>query len=85
MTESMQFVLTLACVRLKLTPAEAWTASTVNSACAVEQGHDRGRLAEGLLADLVLYRVPNHRTVPYHFGVNHVRSVVKRGRVVVEN
>jgi imidazolonepropionase len=82
MTESMQFVLTLACVRLRLTPAEAFCASTLNGACAVELD-DRGRVAEGLLADLVLFDAPNHRYVPYHFGVNHVRAVVKRGNVVV--
>jgi imidazolonepropionase len=83
MTESMQFVLTLACVRLKMTPAEAFTAATVNGACAVELAEDRGRLAPDLLADIVLFDVPNHRALPYHFGVNHVRTVVKRGKVVV--
>ncbi len=84
MTESMQFVLTLASVKMGLTPAEAFCASTVNAACALELEEDRGRLAEGQLADLVVFDVPNHRLVPCHFGVNHVRTVVKRGKVVVD-
>jgi imidazolonepropionase len=80
----MQFILTLACVRLKMTPAEAITAATVNAAYALER-HDRiGILKEGFQADLMVLDVPNYRYIPYHFATNHVRAVVKKGKVVVE-
>ena len=82
MTESMQIVMSLASMMLRLTPAEALTAATVNAAHAVRAGAEAGSLEPGKLADVVVWEVDDHRAIPYHYGVNLVRSVVKRGRVV---
>lgn len=84
LTESMPMILTLACVNLKLTPAEALVAGTLNAACAIARGHDRGSLEPGKLADLVVWDAPSWRYLPSHFGVSLVHSVIKRGRVVWE-
>ncbi|MCG3133572.1 MAG: Imidazolonepropionase [Planctomycetes bacterium] len=81
-TESPQQVATLACVGLGLRPVEALAAFTRNAACAVGLGHDRGRLAPGYRADLVVLDVPNHRHVAYHHGVNHASCVVRNGGTV---
>lgn len=82
MTESMQIVMSLASMALRMTPAEALTAATANAAEAVGAGCDAGTLEEGKLADAVVWEVDDHRAIPYHYGVNLVRSVVKRGAVV---
>ncbi len=81
-TESMQMIITLACLNMKLTPSEALTASTVNSAMALEKT-DVGNLAKGSKADFVILDVPNHMHIPYHFGVNLVEQVFKKGKRVV--
>jgi imidazolonepropionase len=82
MTESMQIVMALASMALRMTPAEALTAATVNAAEAVGVGCDAGTLEGGKLADVLIWEVDDHRAIPYHYGVNLVRSVVKRGAVV---
>jgi len=82
MTESMQFVITTACLAYGWTAAEAITAATLNAAHAVGLGDEVGSLAPGKRADLLVLDVPNHRVLPYHHGVNHVETVVHHGEVV---
>ncbi|HWJ03347.1 MAG TPA: amidohydrolase family protein, partial [Verrucomicrobiae bacterium] len=81
-TESMQLVLTLACLYLKLTPAESIVAATINSAHAVGAAHKVGSLELGKQADILIMGVPNYNYLAYHFGGNHLDMVIKRGRVV---
>ena len=82
-TESMAIVTTLACVMMRMTPAEAITAATINAAWAVERGDDVGSLDVGKKADIVVWDIPRFTYLPYHFGVNLVETVIKNGRVVV--
>ncbi len=84
MTHSMPMILTLACVQYGLQPAEALTAATVNSAYAMNRGGDVGSLEPGKAGDLVLWDIPNHRYLPYHFGGARASVVVKRGKVIFE-
>jgi len=84
LTESVPMILTLACLQLRMTPAEAVVAATLNAACAIDRGDDRGSLEVGKLADLVVWDAPSWRYLPTHFGVSLVDAVVKRGRVVYE-
>jgi imidazolonepropionase len=85
LTESMPMILTLACVELRMTPAEAVVAATVNAAHAIGRGHDRGSIEFGRWADLVLWDVPTWSYLPTHFGVSLVHKVLKRGKVVYED
>lgn len=82
-TESMPFVMALACHGMRMSPAEALVASTVNAAAAVGRD-DRGSIEDGMLADLVILDAPSHRYIPYRFGMNPVWRVVKMGEVVVD-
>ncbi len=84
MTQSMPMILTLACLQYRLTVAEALSMATVNAACSLGIADRVGRVAPGLQADLVIWSVPNHRYLAYHFGESHARCVLKRGRVVFE-
>ncbi len=81
MCSSMPLMLTLAVTQMRLTPAEAWMAATANAASAVGEGARLGRIAPGKQADLCLFDAPDYRHIPYHYGRNHVRAVVKRGRL----
>ena len=83
-TTSLPFVMTVACLQLKLTPSEALAAVTVNAAHALGMGDELGSLEPTRQADLVIWRVPNHRQIPYWPAADLVRTVVKRGRVVLE-
>jgi len=82
MTESMQIVMSLGSMMLRMTPAEALCAATLNAAYAVGMGTETGSLEPGKLADVLVWEVDDHRAIPYHYGVNLVRSVVKRGSLV---
>jgi imidazolonepropionase len=82
MTESMPMIITLACLGMKMTPAEAIAAATLNAAYAVDRGDMLGSLETGKQADLVIWDMPNYKVLPYHFGVSLVDTVIKSGRVV---
>jgi imidazolonepropionase len=81
-TPSMQMALSIACTQMRMTPAEAVTASTVNAAYTLDLGHRVGSLEAGKQADAVIYDVGDYRQIPYFFGINHARLTVKAGRVV---
>ncbi len=81
-TPSLPLILALACTQMGMTPAEAITAATINAACSLDRGHRLGSLQVGKQADLVLFECSDYRQIPYFFGVNLVRAVFKRGRLV---
>ncbi len=83
MTESMQIILALASMMLRMTPEEALVAATVNAAAALRAGDVLGSLAPGRQCDAVIWEVDDYRAIPYHYGVNLVAAVVKRGEMVV--
>jgi imidazolonepropionase len=83
MTESLPMIISLAALKLKMTAAESLSATTVNAACAIDQGEHLGRLEPGLQADMVIWDMQDYRELPYHYGVNLAETVVKKGKVVV--
>ena len=82
--ENQQLVIALACHFMKLTPAEAITAATINAAHAIGRADEVGSLEVGKKADFIVLDVPNHKFLGYRFGVNLVDKVVKNGRIVVD-
>ncbi|RAP24772.1 Imidazolonepropionase [Brevibacillus laterosporus] len=84
-TESLQLVMTLGCLNLGLTPEEVLTAMTINAAHAIGRAEQVGSLEVGKQADLVIYDADNLNYLPYHFGINHVKTVVKNGQIVVQD
>ncbi len=83
-TPDLSLVMTLAVLELGMTPSEALAAVTVNAAHALGLGEDAGSLETGRWADLVVWRVPNVDQLPYWPGADLVRTVVKRGRIVLD-
>lgn len=84
-TESMQMIITLACYNMKLSPAEALTAATINSACAIDRQDQIGSIEVGKKADIIIFDVPNYNFLPYQFGVNLVSKVIKNGKILISN
>jgi imidazolonepropionase len=79
-TPNMQIVLSIACTQLRMSPAEALVAATVNGAWALDLGHDRGTLEPGRRADVAVMAVADYRQLPYFFGVNHCVETIRSGQ-----
>ena len=80
-TPSMPLVLSLACTQMKLSPAEAIGAATLNGACALRLADTKGSLEAGKDADLAVFNAEDYRELPYWFGVNLCSMVVRNGYV----
>ncbi|PEE45812.1 imidazolonepropionase, partial [Priestia megaterium] len=83
-TESLPFIMNLACLTMKMTPAEVLTACTINAAHAIGRADEVGSIEVGKKGDLVLFDAPNYQTLQYNYAVNLVDTVVKKGQVIVE-
>ena len=79
--ENMQFSMALACRYMRLTPAQAIAAATINAAAAIGRAEYIGSLEPGKQADLLILSVSDYRHLGYRFGANLVQTVVKKGRV----
>lgn len=83
-TESLPFIMNLACLTMKMTPAEVLTACTINAAHAIGRADEVGSIEVGKKGDLVLFDAPNYQTLQYNYAVNLVDTVIKKGQVIVE-
>jgi len=83
-SQNMQMTVALACREMKMTPAEALTAATINGAHALRRASTIGSLEKGKRADLLMLSVPDYREIPYHFGVNLVDLVMKNGVTLLQ-
>ncbi len=80
-TPSMTMVLSLAATHMKMTPAEAVTASTINAAFSLNRGDQLGSLEPGKIADLVIHDCADYRELAYFFGIEHAWRVYVRGEL----
>lgn len=81
-TPSLVLAMTVACLSMGMSPSEALAGATINAAYALGLGDEVGSIEAGKAADLVIWRVPNHRQLPYWIGAGLVSTVVKRGAIV---
>jgi imidazolonepropionase len=79
---NMQFTIALACRYLRLSPAQAIVAATLNAAAAINRADTIGSLEAGKQADLLILNVSDYRHLGYRFGTNLVQTVIKRGEIV---
>lgn len=80
--ENMQFAIALACRYMKLTPAQAIAAATINAAAAIDQADRVGSLEVGKQGDVLILAVEDYRHLGYRFGSNLAAAVIKKGRLV---
>ena len=81
-TCSMPAVISIACNEMRMTPAEAIAAATINGAHALGCADRTGSLEVGKQADLLLLDASDYREIPYHFGVNLVVLTLKKGQIL---
>jgi imidazolonepropionase len=82
MTENLPLIGSMACTQMGMRPAEVVTALTQNAAAALAREDRIGSLTRGKQGDVIVCNVPDYREIFYHFGINHVECVIKRGCVV---
>jgi imidazolonepropionase len=78
-TLSMPMVMSLACTHMKMSPAEAISAATINGAWALRLADRKGSIEPGKDADLALFYVKDYREIPYWFGANHCVLTIMNG------
>jgi imidazolonepropionase len=83
-TASMPMILSLACTQMKMSPAEAITASTINAAYSLNRGERIGSLEPGKAANFVIFDCDDCRELPYWFGIPQTHSVYVRGECVFQ-
>jgi len=81
-TMSMPMILSLACTQLRMTPAEAIAAATINAAYSLGRHKRIGSLEVDKQADLAVFDVEDYREIPYYFGVNTCWLTMKGGQVI---
>jgi imidazolonepropionase len=81
-TPSMTMILSLAATQMKMTPAEAITAATINAAYSLNRGKDLGSLEPGKIADFVIHDCDDYRELAYFFGVEHAWRVFAGGKEI---
>ena len=81
-TENMQMVISLAITQMRILPEEAIAASTINAAAAIGMQNKIGSLEKGKQGDIIILDAKNYQQIGYHFGVNLVEKVIKKGKLV---
>jgi imidazolonepropionase len=80
---NMNFVISTACIKMKLTPEEAINAATINGAYAMGIGKDYGSITKGKKANIIITKkIPSYYYLPYAFGNNHIDKVIINGKEI---
>jgi imidazolonepropionase len=85
MTENLQFIMTLASTKLKMSAEEIINAVTYNGACAIYKQDKVGSIETGKQADVLIFDMKDHKELVYHFGVNMINYVIKKGKVIYKS
>jgi imidazolonepropionase len=79
---NMSFVLSLACIKLRMLPEEAINAATINAACALEIQNKAGSIQKGAPANLFITKpIPSYTFIPYSFGNTHIETIILNGKI----
>jgi imidazolonepropionase len=84
-TQNMNLILSIACTQMKMLPAETIWAATLTSASAIGKENEVGSIEKGKIADIILMDIPNFKHIPYHYGMNHVKMVIRHGQISYQN
>ena len=83
--ENFQLVQQLSCLKLRMTPEEVLTATTINGAYNLGVSNKVGSLEKGKQADILLMDAPNLEYIFYHYGINHTKDIFKNGKLIFKN
>jgi len=80
---NMQLALSLACIKMKMTPEEAFNAATLNTAYALELSHSHGSITRGKIGNVYITKpVSSLAYLPYHFGNNFIDQIILNGKII---
>jgi imidazolonepropionase len=80
---NMKLIISLACIRLKMLPAEAINAATINSAYAMGLSETHGSIARGKVANIFITKeIPSYEFLPYAFGSNLIETIILKGKII---
>lgn len=80
---NMNLVVSLACIKMKMSPEEAINAATINAAYAMGLQDTHGSISKGKFANLIITKkIPSYGFLPYSFGSNHIDSVILNGEII---
>ena len=80
---NMQFVLSCACIRYRMTPEEALNATTLNTAYAMDMAHELGSITKGKIANVIITKpMTQLEFMPYYYGANKVQTMILKGKVI---
>jgi imidazolonepropionase len=85
MTENLQMIMSLASLKLKMSAEEIINAVTINSACSLFLQNSVGSIEKGKLADILIFDFPSYKDLLYHFAVNQLETIFKKGRKISVN
>lgn len=83
--QSLPLIMSIACLRMRLSPSEAIKGCTLGAARALGMEEEIGSLEVGKVADMVIFDVPSFHHLPYRFGASLVKGVIKKGKIVVKD
>lgn len=83
--DNIGFVIALACYKMKILPAEAISACTINAAFAIGREKEVGSIEVGKKADILIMNVDNYQSIPYKLGLNLIDKVIRNGKVAFES
>ena len=79
---NMEFILSLGCIKLKMTPEEVINGATINGACAMELEKELGSIEKGKKANLIITeQIPSNAYIPYSFGKSVIKKVIIEGKL----
>lgn len=81
-SSSIPMLIAIACIYMNLSPEETVTALTLNGAAALGRADQIGSIDVGKQADMILLQYPSYKFLPYHFGMNIVEKVIKKGVII---
>jgi imidazolonepropionase len=81
MTESLSLMMTMGCTMFKMIPKEVIQATTILAARSMGRENEIGSLEVGKRADILILDISNYKYLPYHFGVDHIEWVIKKGEI----
>lgn len=84
-SENFQFMSQLGCIKLRMTPEEVLTATTINAAYNLDLEESIGSLEVNKKADIIIMDAPNLEYIYYHYGINHTKHIIKNGKVIFHN
>lgn len=84
-SENFQFMTQLGCIKLRMTPEEVLTATTLNAAYNLALENEIGSLEVNKKADIVIMDAPNLEYLYYHYGINHTKHIIKEGKIIYKN